>query len=60
MAVEPTMADKVGKLVTLAPCLNINTGAFPMKEGDLPGYYAVYGIFESYGIKTFFGPEFES
>ena len=59
MALEPGMSDKVGKLVTLAPCINTNIGTFAVKENDLPAYYAVYDVFEQFGIKSFFGPGFE-
>ena len=60
MAIDPAMAAKVGKLVTLAPCINMFTSSFAINEGDLPAYYAVYEVLNMFGVNSFFDPDFET
>ena len=59
-ALEPGMADKVGKLVTLAPCINFNPRTYAIEANDLRSYYLINSIInEQFGINTIFGPGFD-
>ena len=55
---NPIMQEKVSRIVNLAPCFFLNTSYLELRLEDPPSYSFFTDLFESYGIKTLFGPKF--
>lgn len=56
MASELNMDSKVDRIVTLAPCLQINAFDWFFPNNDMMSVNMVYGFFEQAGINSLFSP----
>ena len=52
-ALDPTMSDKVSRIVNLAPCLQINYDNFWMDQRDIASVSMLYNYFQLNGICSF-------
>ena len=61
-AQDPTTAldTKVSKIVTIAPCLNININEFWLPLRDIASVQAFYAAMAQFGITNLFGPDTEA
>ena len=53
---DAQFANKVGKIINLAPCLIINMEKFWLPVRDLASIRAFYEALEAYNITNLFGP----
>ena len=56
---DAQFANKVGKIINLAPCLAINIEKFWLPVRDLASIKAFYDALEAYNITDLFGPTSE-
>ena len=54
---EAALDTKVGSIVTIAPCLNININEFWLPLRDLASIQAFYASMSQFGITNLFGPD---
>ena len=57
---DPQFANKVGKIINLAPCLAINIEKFWLPVRDLASIRAFYEALETFDITNLFGPNSEN
>ena len=55
---DPMFNSKVERIVTLAPCYFINMNNFELPLQDRPSAEAFFGLLDTYGIATLWGPVF--
>lgn len=56
MANMPGMADKVDRIITVAPCLLINYTDYWLPVNDITSVDFIYDLFEDAGVNSLFGP----